>query len=932
MPKHILIALKICLFALIFFPFCAFSQLFQESFNYPVDTKLAETAWHEHSGFGNNPILTNTGLKFGKEPVNGAARLNGGGQDISQSFESVKNRNVYFSLLVNVNKATEEGDYFFHAGPSDLGTNFKPRVWVKKSGEKLVFGISKSSNSPVYSSQEYDFNTTYQLIIKYQYFKSSDKDDLVKLLILEKPEEAEPEFNITANADEYDSPDLGSVGLRQGNPAKAPDLLLDEIRVGFDWISVSKLIPDYFVKVILPQNVYAFSGHCGQSGVFECSLTAFQALHELNVWSPGRGNLTFSTDKNLWLSTLQFKSESGHFFEKFYIKISPDPEFSFTGLETFVIDNEEIEEVARYNIEARLYTPKSDCSMAISDLKELLIGQDIQVSGRITGSAHEFGSFNYIQDSSGGIRLQGDFGFQMGDSVSFKGVLSELYQEKILVPDSTFLPDIFQKFDNKKVLPKEIKLSQLAEYQGFLIKLENLFLKEKSFVFMPNTNEQLDGKNQLRIWESTGIAGYQKPQGNFELNGIVGQFRNQYQIYPRKVSDFSEIGKLAPFKSLDNQSQTFDFLSWNIEWFGNPDFGPADEELQLKNVAKVLQESDADVMVLLEMSNLKHFDKLVKAMPGYEGQCSTAISQVGDEAGAQRVCFVYKKEIVKPVYSKALLSFTPPITNYPDSSNRFWAAGRFPFLLACDISLNGVTERFHLIGIHAKANRGNPEESKTAYEMRKMDIAILKDSLDTYFPMGNVIIAGDYNDDVDQTVSRGQTESTYANFARDTQNWKILTAGLSEKNYKSYIGYNDVIDHITISKNLNDEYMPGSAQLLVPFSLVKDYAETTSDHLPVMASFNLTNSNLDNAFLELNNTLNFKQGKQLNGMIHFSDKKKVLYFLYDQNGFQLFTDKRKNNEIPAQLARKLTKMEAGEYLMKVLIGKSVKTFKIVSQP
>jgi hypothetical protein len=46
--------------------------------------------------------------------------------------------------------------------------------------------------------------------------------------------------------------------------------------------------------------------------------------------------------------------------------------------------------------------------------------------------------------------------------------------------------------------------------------------------------------------------------------------------------------------------------------------------------------------------------------------------------------------------------------------------------------------------------------------MRKFDVEVLKDTLDAQYPTANLILLGDYNDDVDFTVSNVPTTvSTY---------------------------------------------------------------------------------------------------------------------------------------------------------------------------
>jgi hypothetical protein len=60
--------------------------------------------------------------------------------------------------------------------------------------------------------------------------------------------------------------------------------------------------------------------------------------------------------------------------------------------------------------------------------------------------------------------------------------------------------------------------------------------------------------------------------------------------------------------------------------------------------------------------------------------------------------------------------------------------------------------------------------------MRKFDVEVLKDTLDAQYESANLILLGDYNDDVDFTVSSVPTTvSTYEAYVNDSARYKVLT-------------------------------------------------------------------------------------------------------------------------------------------------------------
>ncbi|NJW55449.1 hypothetical protein, partial [Salinimicrobium oceani] len=101
--------------------------------------------------------------------------------------------------------------------------------------------------------------------------------------------------------------------------------------------------------------------------------------------------------------------------------------------------------------------------------------------------------------------------------------------------------------------------------------------------------------------------------------------------------------------------------------------------------------------------------------------------------------------------------------------------------------------------------------------------------------LDKVMIMGDYNDDLDYTVANvSTTVTTYDEFLQDNEDYSFPTLALSEAGYRSYVvgNYNDMIDHIMITNELDNSYMEGSAR--VHYELYNsDYTYTTSDHFPV---------------------------------------------------------------------------------------------------
>jgi Bacterial Ig-like domain/Lamin Tail Domain/Secretion system C-terminal sorting domain len=295
---------------------------------------------------------------------------------------------------------------------------------------------------------------------------------------------------------------------------------------------------------------------------------------------------------------------------------------------------------------------------------------------------------------------------------------------------------------------------------------------------------------------------------------------------------------------------TLEVLNWNIEWFGSPSLGPTNDALQQANVQTILQNIGADIYGLVEVVDESRLANVVANMPGY----SYVISNYGSHtntsanpptalAAAQKLAFVYKNSVFSNVTTSALLS--QGINSPADLTNpayNYWASGRFPYMLSADVTLNCVTKNVKFILVHAKANTS---PTATSYDRRKRGADSLHYTLQQNYANDNVIILGDYNDDLDFTITAGiiPPVTSYSAFINDAANFTPVTLPLSLAGKKSTISFNDVIDHVTVTDDLATYYLNNTANILTDVtSLVSNYGSTTSDHYPVFSRYRFNNT------------------------------------------------------------------------------------------
>jgi len=221
--------------------------LLEENFDYTAGTLLTENGWINHSGT-TNFIQVNPGSLaypgYLSSNIGNSAKLLNNGEDVDKAWtDSVVTGSVYASFLVNV-EAASTGEYFFHFGNKAFSPSYyRARVYVKQAANgNLAFGLSKniiSTVPAVYSDSVYNLNTTYLVVVKYEFVDGAD-NDIVKLWINPAAAATEPtptliHTDVSAGSD---IPSIGRIALRQGVIAASATLVIDGIRVSTSWSAI----------------------------------------------------------------------------------------------------------------------------------------------------------------------------------------------------------------------------------------------------------------------------------------------------------------------------------------------------------------------------------------------------------------------------------------------------------------------------------------------------------------------------------------------------------------------------------------------------------------------------------------------------------------------------------------------------------------------
>ena len=274
----------------------------------------------------------------------------------------------------------------------------------------------------------------------------------------------------------------------------------------------------------------------------------------------------------------------------------------------------------------------------------------------------------------------------------------------------------------------------------------------------------------------------------------------------------------------------YDVACWNVEWFGDASQGPTNEVTQYNNVKTVISNTEIDVWGVCEVSDPTTFYNLLNDLPSYQGVLST-YSQT------QKTALIWNRDLFELMGSSLITD--------PNNSDFYYAfaSGRYPF----EVLLRAKTHPFdsvYFYVVHLKANSGSADQA--SYTRRSNASLYLQQFLNTQRSNKKIVVLGDFNDDVDQSVVKingSYLASPFDNFSNDSIRYFFPSKQLSlagETTYPNYTPIN-MIDHFLASRVLSDSfYVKQSATVLKQLSTqISSYLSTTSDHYPVLARFNL---------------------------------------------------------------------------------------------
>ena len=306
----------------------------------------------------------------------------------------------------------------------------------------------------------------------------------------------------------------------------------------------------------------------------------------------------------------------------------------------------------------------------------------------------------------------------------------------------------------------------------------------------------------------------------FDLDGIVWRYGDQVQLSTYRAEDIGACRTLtntvAPPVPVPCEStlipvprvgseDTLDIATWNLEAYPKSPDTPA-------LAGQAIIDMDIDLVGLQELGLRPEFDRLLAALPGYEGIRSHEPAVRPDNFYLVRA-FVYKTSVLTLVEQQLLRPNDPLFTGI--------LMARF------EVQRAGALHEITVLVVHNKAGSMEADFSQRAAQTVAIE-AEVRALVEAGHAM--VMVLGDFNQD----PSEPRGPEVWQPLITDPTRYALLTAPLVPLDASHVSGR--FLDHIVATRSLADVIGPRPPVVAHLERAHTGYLGNYSDHLPVIVS------------------------------------------------------------------------------------------------
>ncbi len=214
---------------------------------------------------------------------------------------------------------------------------------------------------------------------------------------------------------------------------------------------------------------------------------------------------------------------------------------------------------------------------------------------------------------------------------------------------------------------------------------------------------------------------------------------------------------------------SLDIVTWNVEKL-NPGDGESVSQSTINYVTQIVNGLDADIIALQEINDVSAFSDIIEG---------TDYNGISSGETYKDVAFLYNSKKIKNVSFKQILSSESSFTSNPFK-----------------MTFTYLGQEYILINLHLKCCDDGVD--------RRMESCIaLKSYIDTYYSNSNVIVVGDWNDELTDSYS----DNVFQTIIDDPTNYKFADMDIAEgsSSYWSFPNWPSHLDHILITNELFDD-------------------------------------------------------------------------------------------------------------------------------
>lgn len=254
---------------------------------------------------------------------------------------------------------------------------------------------------------------------------------------------------------------------------------------------------------------------------------------------------------------------------------------------------------------------------------------------------------------------------------------------------------------------------------------------------------------------------------------------------------------------------TLEVMSWNLEGF------PKNGTTTIQYLADIITSLEVDIVAIQELEESASFQELINLLPNHSGI-------IGSD-NYQKLAYIYNHDVVNNVDSYEI--YASEWSPFPRTPHvlEFWFQD----------------EHYILINNHLKCcGDGIMNLNDTGDEETRRLIAcnLLKSYVDNNFSQENVIIVGDWNDELDDELQN----NVFQSFFDDSDHYLFTdyTIAIGPSANWSYPSWPSHLDHILITQPLFDDFEQNASSIEVLkidecFSAWWQFDDYLSDHRPV---------------------------------------------------------------------------------------------------